>query len=141
MKGLVVLGSTGSIGRQTLDIVRAFPKEFDVVGLAAGNNLELLNAQIEEFKPRLASCASEEQTRFLPDSVAFTPMDEMVCQPDVELVMVATIGSAGLIPTIRALENKKTVDEIAKYLDMSRSTIYRYIEKKSHDAVPATVTV
>ena len=109
MKGLVVLGSTGSIGRQTLDIVRAFPQEFRVVGLAAGNNLELLNAQIEEFKPRLACCASEEQIKLLPDSVAFTPMDEMVCQPDVGMVMAATIGSAGLIPTIRALESNKTV--------------------------------
>ena len=109
MKGLVVLGSTGSIGRQTLDIVRAFPQEFRVVGLAAGNNLELLNAQIEEFKPRLACCASEEQMKLLPDGVVFTPMEEMVCQTDVELVMAATIGSAGLIPTIRALESKKTV--------------------------------
>ena len=109
MKGLVILGSTGSIGRQTLDIVRAFPDEFRVVGLAAGLNLELLTDQIEEFKPRLACCASEEHRGLLPESVTFAPMEEMVCQPDVELIMVATIGSAGLVPTIRALENKKAV--------------------------------
>ncbi len=109
MKGLVVLGSTGSIGRQTLDIVRAFPNEFKVVGLAAGANLELLTAQIQEFKPRLAFCASEEHRELIPDGVAFASMEEMVCQPDVELVMAATIGSAGLVPTIRALENKKAV--------------------------------
>ena len=109
MKGLVILGSTGSIGRQTLDIVRAFPEEFRVVGLAAGRNLELLADQIEEFEPRLACCASYEHKGLLPKGVTFTTMEEMVCQPDVELVMAATIGSAGLIPTVRALENNKTV--------------------------------
>ena len=109
MKGLVVLGSTGSIGRQTLDVVRAFRDEFQVVGLAAGLNLELLASQIEEFKPRVACCALEEHRGLLPDGVEFMPMEEMVCQPDVELVMAATIGSAGLVPTIRALEQGKDV--------------------------------
>ena len=52
MKRLVVLGSTGSIGRQTLDIVRSFPEEFEVVGLAAGNNIELFNEQVKEFQPK-----------------------------------------------------------------------------------------
>ena len=109
MKGLVVLGSTGSIGRQTLDVVRAFPSEFRVVGLAAGLNLELLSEQIEEFKPRLACCTSVEHRGLLPKSVTFAPMEEMVCQPDVQIVMAATIGSAGLVPTVRALESGKTV--------------------------------
>ena len=109
MKGLVILGSTGSIGRQTLDIVRAFPEELRVVGLAAGLNLELLREQLEEFRPRLACCASEEYSGLLPDGVAYASMEEMVCQPDAELIMAAIIGSAGLIPTIRALENKKAV--------------------------------
>ena len=109
MKGLVILGSTGSIGRQTLDIVRAFPNEFKVVGLAAGLNVELLKEQIEEFRPRLACCASEEHRELLPNDVTYTPMEEMVCQPDADLIMAATIGSAGLVPTVRALENKKPV--------------------------------
>ena len=109
MKGLVVLGSTGSIGRQTLDVVRAFPREFNVVGLAAGNNLELFASQVEEFKPRMVCCTSEDRSRALAGGAVFTPMEEMVCEPDVDLVMAATIGSAGLVPTIRALENKKAV--------------------------------
>ena len=109
MKGLVILGSTGSIGRQTLDVVRAFPNDFEVIGLAAGTNVELLSAQIEEFKPRFAYCALEEHREDLPDSATFLPMEEMVCLPDVEMVMAATIGTAGLIPTVRALENKKAV--------------------------------
>ena len=109
MRGLAVLGSTGSIGRQTLDIVRAFPKEFRVVGLAAGLNMELLADQIDEFGPRLACCALEESRELLPPGVVYTPMEEMVCQPDVDLIMAATIGSPGLVPTVRALEAKKTV--------------------------------
>ncbi len=109
MKGLVILGSTGSIGRQTLDIVRAFPNEFNVVGLAAGLNVELLKEQIEEFRPRLVWCSSEKHRELLPEGVTFTPMEEMVCQPDADLIMAATIGSAGLVPTVRALENKKPV--------------------------------
>jgi 1-deoxy-D-xylulose-5-phosphate reductoisomerase len=109
MKGLVVLGSTGSIGRQTLDVVRAFPDEFRIVGLAAGLNLDLLVSQIEEFKPRVACCALEEHRGMLPEGAEFVPMDEMVCEPDVDLVMAATIGAAGLVPTVRALENGKDV--------------------------------
>ena len=109
MKGLVILGSTGSIGRQTLDIVRGFPDQFEVVGLAAGYNLELLASQIEEFKPRLVCCASNGHRELLPPGAIFTSMEEMVCHPDVELVMVATIGSPGLLPTIRALESNKAV--------------------------------
>ncbi len=109
MKGLVVLGSTGSIGRQTLDVVRAFPNDFRVIGLAAGLNIELLKDQIEEFKPRLACCVSEEHRGLLPRGVTYTPMEAMVCENDVELVMVATIGSAGLVPTLHALREKKGV--------------------------------
>ena len=52
VKRLAVLGSTGSIGRQTLEVVRAFPDRFEVVGLAAGSNLALLEKQVKEFKPR-----------------------------------------------------------------------------------------
>ena len=109
MRGLVVLGSTGSIGRQTLDIVRSFPDEFRVVGLAAGRNLDLLARQIEEFKPKFACCSSPEGNASLPNSVTYCPMEEMVCQPDVDIVMAATVGSAGLRPTLNALENKKAV--------------------------------
>ena len=108
MKKLVVLGSTGSIGRQTLDIVRAFPTEFRVVGLAAGNNLDLLRSQIQEFQPEMACCASEAPLD-LPSEVCWTPMEDMVARDDVDLVMAATIGIAGLLPTFRALECGKRV--------------------------------
>ena len=107
MKNLVVLGSTGSIGRQTLDIVRAFPQEFKVIGLAAGHNTKLLSKQIQEFKPKHIYSLG---TTNLPTSeVSFTPLSEMASIPEVDIVLVATTGSAGLIPTLKALKEGKSV--------------------------------
>ncbi len=100
MKRIVILGATGSIGRQTLDIVRAFPEEFEVIGLAAGSNVELLAQQMQEFHPRHICCTNSFHP--LPPGVNFTSMAEMVCLEEVDLVMVATIGSVGLIPTLSA---------------------------------------
>ena len=108
-RGLVVLGSTGSIGSQTLDTVRAFPDAFDVVGLAAGNNLDLLSQQVEEFRPRLVCCANGASAQASFGEARMTPMEEMVCDPAVETVMVGTTGRAGLIPTFRALEEGRSV--------------------------------
>ena len=107
MKKIVVLGSTGSIGCQTLDIVRAFPQEFEVVGLAAGNNLQLLKKQMEEFHPRHICCITPLNS--LPADIAFTPMEEMACLDEVDLVMVATMGAVGLVPTLNALKHRKAV--------------------------------
>lgn len=107
MKKIVVLGSTGSIGCQTLDIVRTFPGELEVVGLAAGNNWALLQQQMEEFNPRHICCLHPPDP--LPPGVTFTSMSDMVCLEEVDLVMVATIGSVGLVPTLEALKHRKAV--------------------------------
>lgn len=107
MKKIVILGSTGSIGCQTLDIVRAFPDEFEVVGLAAGNNLGLLREQMQEFNPRHICCIQPPDS--LPTGVTFTSMADMVRLDEVDLVMVATIGSVGLVPTLEALKHRKAV--------------------------------
>ena len=107
MKRIVVLGSTGSIGCQTLDVVRAFPGHFRVVGLAAGRNLDLFAKQIAEFNPTHVWCIDPPHG-FAPGA-AFTAMEEMVCLPEVDVVMVATTGMAGLVPTIKALQEGKTV--------------------------------
>ena len=107
MKKIVVLGSTGSIGRQTLDVIRAFPDDFEVVGLAAGANHDLLNQQVQEFHPRHICALSRPQA--LPNGVSFTAMKDMVCLEEVDLVMVATMGSVGLIPTLNALKHRKLV--------------------------------
>ena len=107
MRRIVVLGSTGSIGRQTLDIVRAFPEEFEVVGLTAGNNTELLVEQIAEFRPQYMWCNSPPAP--LPSDVSMMPMGEMVTLPEVDQVMVALMGAVGLSPTLEALKSGKQV--------------------------------
>ena len=107
MKKIVILGSTGSVGCQTLDVIRAFPGDFEVVGLAAGNNLSLLLEQAREFKPRYISSLTPPDR--LPPAVEFTSLVEMVCLDEVDLVMMATTGSVGLVPTLEALKRGKAV--------------------------------
>ena len=107
MRRIVVLGSTGSIGRQTLDIVRAFPDEFDVVALAAGNNVELLLEQVAEFQPGYIWCNSPPVP--LPKGTAMMSMEEMAVLPEVDQVMVALMGAVGLSPTLEALKSGKQV--------------------------------
>ena len=108
MKNIVILGSTGSIGRQTLEIVREFPKYFNVLGLAAWNNTDLLHRQIKEFSP---SYVFYNQQALVPltEKQAFIPMEEMVCSPDADLIMIATTGKAGLLPLVKALEQNKDI--------------------------------
>ena len=107
MRRIVVLGSTGSIGRQTLDIVRAFPGEFEVVALAAGNNTDLLLDQVAEFKPRYIWCHTPPAP--LPAGTSLLPMEEMAVLPEVDQVMVALMGAVGLSPTLEALKSGKQV--------------------------------
>ncbi|MCY4447713.1 MAG: 1-deoxy-D-xylulose-5-phosphate reductoisomerase [Chloroflexi bacterium] len=108
MKNIVVLGSTGSIGTQTLDVVRALPDDFRVAGLSAGRNLGLLAEQVAEFKPRMVWC-EEGRDSVGGDGASLVPPEEMVTEPDVDLVMVATTGRAGLVPTLNALRAGKAV--------------------------------
>ena len=107
MRRIVILGSTGSIGRQTLDIVRAFPDEFQVVGLAAGNNTALLLEQVAEFAPDYIWCSNPPAE--LPAGTKMLPMAEMASLPEVDQVMVALMGAVGLTPTMSALRAGKQV--------------------------------
>jgi len=103
-KRIVLLGSTGSIGRQTLDVIRALPGYFRVVGLAAGRNIELFTRQVEEFKPRYVNLVDSE----VPISgCQFLPLEEMACLPEADAVVVATSGTAGLGATLAAVRAGK----------------------------------
>ena len=128
MKRLVVLGSTGSIGRQTLDIVRSFPEEFEVVGLAAGNNIELFNEQVKEFQPKHVYCINPPAGGF--PGQEFTAMEDMVCLENVDQVMVALMGSVGLIPTLNALKAGKSVALSNKEPIVMAGSIIKDYEKK-----------
>lgn len=110
--GLAVLGSTGSIGEQTLDVVRGLPGRFHVVALAAGRNATRLAAQIEEFRPAAAWAqpgAAADALHARLAGTAWQPLTELAARPDVDIVMVATAGVAGLAPTLAALEAGKAV--------------------------------
>ncbi len=105
---LVLLGSTGSIGRQTLDVVRAMPDRFNILGLAAGRNLDALESQAHEFEPKYIWAASNDDARLTriarESGAAVTPMDEMAADPDGDVLVVGTAGRAGLEPTLTSLE-------------------------------------
>jgi 1-deoxy-D-xylulose-5-phosphate reductoisomerase len=134
MKKLVVLGSTGSIGQQTLDIARVFPDVFRVVGLAAGTSVELLQAQIHEFQPEMVYCASGQQLE-LPPGARWASMEDMTTRDDVDLVMAATIGTAGLLPTFRALECGKRVALANKEVIVMAGELLKATEKRYGGAI------
>ena len=108
---MVVLGSTGSVGVQTLDIVRTFPKEFRVVGLAARRSFTALASQVDEFGPKYVSFegTDDEKAEFSTNGHVMCSMEEMVAFPDVDLVVSATVGDAALGPTIAAIEARKEI--------------------------------
>jgi 1-deoxy-D-xylulose-5-phosphate reductoisomerase len=120
MRSLAVLGSTGSIGTQALDVVRHHPERFKVVGLSAGGmNQDLLVGQIREFLPPFVAIADEDAARDLKEHLGPMRGVEMIVGPDsaerlateteAELVLNALVGSAGLAPTLAALQAGKTV--------------------------------
>mgnify|MGYP001284217288 CR=1 FL=1 len=110
-KRLVVLGSTGSIGTQTLDIVRKFPDNFRVVGLAARNSLKLLGQQVKEFQPKFVHChgSDEEKDALLPDGYPNCSMEKMVSDSEVDMVVIATSGDVALVPILSAIESGKSI--------------------------------
>ncbi len=110
MKRLAILGSTGSIGTQALDIVRALPEHFRVVALAGGQNLGLLQQQVEEFCPVLAySPVAEAAPALTCGGTSIASPEEMAGHPDIDLVVMAIAGSPALSPTLAALQAGKTV--------------------------------
>jgi 1-deoxy-D-xylulose-5-phosphate reductoisomerase len=110
-KGLAILGSTGSVGTQTLDIVRTFPNDFNVIGLACNRNLELLQAQIQEFSPRFINCngSAEEMASLKSNGCQDCDLDAMVVDPDIDMVVTATVGDVALGPTLKAIDAGKDI--------------------------------
>jgi 1-deoxy-D-xylulose-5-phosphate reductoisomerase len=108
-KRLAVLGSTGSIGRQTLEVVRSLPGRFRVVGLAAGKNLDLLAAEVAEFKPDFISYAASKDKTSLLSRYEHISLEEMASLSNVDVVVIATAGTAGLGATLAAARAGKTI--------------------------------
>lgn len=119
-KAITILGSTGSIGTQTLDIVSHHPDKFRVVGLAAGNNVELLAEQIRIYQPEIVALGNKRRLPELQDAIAslsYQPKllvgSDAICEVarygDAESVVTGIVGCAGLLPTIAAIEAGKDI--------------------------------
>ncbi|HEU0026497.1 MAG TPA: 1-deoxy-D-xylulose-5-phosphate reductoisomerase [Ktedonobacterales bacterium] len=116
---LAVLGSTGSIGRQTLDVVRAYPDRFEVVALAARGNVDSLAEQAREFRPALTVLTGDDPAALqrlreaLPDRLATLSGEQGLTTaatlPDVDMVVAATSGLVGVLPTIAAIRAGKDI--------------------------------
>ncbi len=110
IKRLAILGSTGSIGQQTLEVVRAFPHRFRVIGLAAGKNIDLLARQVSEFRPRLVYFQDGKSGQGLPDvNCEFLPPEGIASHPQVDTVIIATSGKSGLLPLVAAVKSGKEI--------------------------------
>ena len=120
MKSITLLGSTGSIGTQTLDILTQYPDQFRLIGLAAGSNVEMLAAQIRQFRPAIAAIRDQEKFPALQEAVAnLDPQPillageagvaEVARYGDAEAVVTGIVGCAGLLPTIAAIEAGKDI--------------------------------
>ncbi len=118
MKQIAILGSTGSIGTQTLDVVRQHPEAFSVYALSAHRSIDLLIKQALEFNPAVVCIADETYYRPLCEALSDLPirvlagekaLAEMVTMPAINVVVAAMVGYAGLRPTIEAIKAKKTI--------------------------------
>ncbi|MEY4528163.1 MAG: 1-deoxy-D-xylulose 5-phosphate reductoisomerase [Nitrospirota bacterium] len=118
MKTIIILGSTGSIGTNTLDIVQRFPDEFRVAGLTAGNNIDKLEEQIRAFAPRVVAVSQETAAATLRQRCAGLPVEilsgeagiaQVASLPEAELVISAIVGAAGLVPTLTAIRSGKHI--------------------------------
>lgn len=119
MKKLALLGSTGSIGVNVLNIVRQFPERFQICGLAAGRNVKLLSDQVLEFNPELVSVMDEEHRAALTDLLPAGYHERIIfgtegnvavaALADTDMTICAVVGAAGLLPTIAAIEAGKDI--------------------------------
>lgn len=117
-KNISILGSTGSIGVSTANLLERHPDRFNVVGLAAGSNLEVLADQIRKFKPRLVSVKSSIEAKKLRELIGSNSVEirhgpegasSVASLDEVTLVLSAIVGAAGLLPTLTAIQQSKTV--------------------------------
>jgi 1-deoxy-D-xylulose-5-phosphate reductoisomerase len=115
---IVLLGSTGSIGTQTLDVVRANPDELKVVGIAANRSVDMVEKQVREFQPKYVAMFDEKAAEELRVKIADVPtkvlsgmegLVEMVSVPEADTVLTAVVGMIGIRPTIAAIESGKDI--------------------------------
>jgi len=117
-KKISILGSTGSIGLSTMDLVNRHPDKYDVIALAAGSNVDVLADQIKTLNPQLVSVKSEQDIKNLRSLIGSNSVEimhgtkgaeEVASISDAEMVISAIVGAAGLLPTLKAIRTGKTI--------------------------------
>ena len=115
---LAILGSTGSIGTQALDVVREHPDKFEVYAITANNSLDLLIRQAREFQPEIVVIANDDKYIALKEALSDLPIkvwggadsiSQVVQDESIDIVLTAMVGYSGLAPTISAIKAKKTI--------------------------------
>ena len=117
-RNIAILGSTGSIGTQTLDIIEEYPSRFRATVLTARRNWELLARQARKFLPKRVVIADAGAWPHLKEALADLPVEvecgaeaiaDAAAMPEVDTVVTAMVGYSGLIPTVKAIEARKTI--------------------------------
>lgn len=132
-KKVVILGSTGSIGRSTLEVVEMFPDRFQVIGLTTNNSTDLLVKQVRRFKPSFVAIANHESFNQIKDILSLEGcrvlegnkgLIEVATLEDADIVVASIVGSAGLIPTYSAVKSGKTIALANKEVLVSAGKIF-----------------
>lgn len=145
-KNIAILGSTGSIGTQTLDVISQFPERFNARILAAGNNVEMLISQAMQHRPDIAIIANESKYARLREALAplgietaagADAMADAMERDDFDTVVTATVGYSGLIPTIRAIRSGKEIALANKEtLVVAGELVTRLLAQSSSTVIP-----
>jgi 1-deoxy-D-xylulose-5-phosphate reductoisomerase len=145
-KNISILGSTGSIGLQTLDVVSSFPNKFRIIGLAAKDNLTVLAEQVKKFSPKIVSVDTEESAGILQGKLGKTNtvvyfgsegLTRIATHKDADTIVVAIPGSVGIIPTMEAISLKKNIALASKeVLVAAGDIIMREVKKKKIRLAP-----
>jgi len=139
-KNISILGSTGSIGKQTLDIIKTYPESYNIIALAAGKNIPLLKTQILEFKPTIVSVTNAEDAIELEKFCAQNNQKidigysnkglETICNTQVDLLIVAIVGTAAIKPTYIAIKNHIPIGLACKEVLVSAGDLITELAKK-----------
>ncbi|MBI5326807.1 MAG: 1-deoxy-D-xylulose-5-phosphate reductoisomerase [Deltaproteobacteria bacterium] len=144
-KKLAILGSTGSIGRSTLEIVRRHPDRFKIIALAAGKNKDLFKRQVEEFKPKIISLEHGNDTRELKKGLSYSPkvccgndgLLEVAACAEADMTVSALVGARGLAPTLAAIKAKKDIAIANKeVLVMAGRLVMEEVKKNKINLLP-----
>ncbi len=145
-KSIAILGSTGSIGVSTLDIIAAFPERYSVVSLSAGGNIDLLKKQIEQFNPEIVAVADSGAAQRLRDEMPengpqiLTGTEGLVhcaTHPQADMVVSAIVGAAGLVPTMAAVQAGKDIALANKEILVAAGDLFMAeVEKRGVQLIP-----